>query len=195
MAAYNYLLENFLATPSPGDTRMKIYDKTSVLKHSVEPQLAFFFARANVAVLKLEDRADIELSFVDAATAILALARLNEVKTWFVEQYSQTCRGDVYFSTTNLNMVAKTTSSTQTLACDSVISDVTYSFVRVIISEIEVRVGDGVKTSDCYFSSDGGSTAKTLAQHRRGDSLYWNGAVAGFELDPNDRIDFLYLTR
>lgn len=53
--------------------------------------------------------------------------------------------------------------------------------------------GDGERaTADCYFSDDGGTTAKTKANIAAGDSLYWNGVQAGFDLDTIDRFDFVY---
>ena len=59
-------------------------------------------------------------------------------------------------------------------------------------------LGNGVNATasgvDCYFSSDGGLTAKNLSALVSGDVLYWNGNVAnaGFKLDSNDRIDIVY---
>ena len=53
-------------------------------------------------------------------------------------------------------------------------------------------VGDGVKTLNCYFSADGGTTAKSVSALTSGDQLYWNGTVAGFDLDTSDVIDFDY---
>jgi hypothetical protein len=53
-------------------------------------------------------------------------------------------------------------------------------------------LGDGVKTKDCYFSADSGTTAKTIATIAAGDTLYWVGSVAGFQLAATDVISFNY---
>jgi hypothetical protein len=45
------------------------------------------------------------------------------------------------------------------------------------------RIGNGVKTLDCYLSGDGGATAKTFATVASGDIVYWVGSVAGFQLN------------
>jgi hypothetical protein len=66
------------------------------------------------------------------------------------------------------------------------------SMVHVKINGIEVNLGNGARTKDCYFSNDGGLTAKSIKNIAAGDELFWNGAIAGFELDPSDDIDFEY---
>jgi len=64
--------------------------------------------------------------------------------------------------------------------------------VQVVINGLTAELGQGVKTKDCYFSVDGGTTARAIAAIAAGDSLYWVGSVAGYELDATDRIDFIY---
>ena len=66
------------------------------------------------------------------------------------------------------------------------------AYVRVSVNGLAASLGDGVKTKDCYFSADGGTTAKTIANIAAGDLLYWVGSVAGYELDATDRLDFEY---
>jgi hypothetical protein len=66
------------------------------------------------------------------------------------------------------------------------------SRVEVKINGITVNLGSGVLTKDCYFSNDGGITPKLIKDITAGDILYWNGANAGYELDPLDDIDFEY---
>lgn len=48
------------------------------------------------------------------------------------------------------------------------------------------------KSGAVYFSADGGTTAKTIANVVTGDSLYWNGSVAGYELETSDDLDITY---
>ena len=66
------------------------------------------------------------------------------------------------------------------------------SHVLVFVNGASVEVGDGVKTVDCYFSSDGGTTARTIANITSGDTLYWNGVIAGFDLAATDVVEFDY---
>lgn len=57
------------------------------------------------------------------------------------------------------------------------------------------ELGDGVTTKDAYFSTDGTpGNVVSIANIASGHSLVWNGAIAGFELDGNDRIDLVYET-
>ncbi len=67
-----------------------------------------------------------------------------------------------------------------------------YSRVQVFINGQLQRLGDGVTTTDCYFSSDSGVTAKPLNSLSAGDELYWNGLVALFDLSVTDKIDIVY---
>jgi len=48
------------------------------------------------------------------------------------------------------------------------------------------------KSGPIYFSADGGTTAKTIANITAGDSLYWNGSIAGYELETSDDLDIAY---
>lgn len=65
-------------------------------------------------------------------------------------------------------------------------------YVEVMVNGSMQRVGNGVRTKDCYFSSDGGATAKTIANITAGDTLYWVGSVASWQLATTDLIDFNY---
>jgi len=50
----------------------------------------------------------------------------------------------------------------------------------------------GDKLGACYFSDDAGATAKARDAVKAADGLYWNGSVAGFQLDSNDVVAFVY---
>jgi len=64
--------------------------------------------------------------------------------------------------------------------------------IVIHVNGIRESVGDGVKTESIFFSSDGGTTAKSLMSIMAGDTPYWNGSVAGYELDTDDLIDYDY---
>lgn len=73
-------------------------------------------------------------------------------------------------------------------------------YVAVYINGIEYQVGNGVTTSDCYFSdgtspslAKGFSSGHVNGQIQAGDLLHWNGTVAGFELQNAWRVAFHYL--
>ena len=65
--------------------------------------------------------------------------------------------------------------------------------VIVLVNGWKARLGDGVLTRDCYFSADGGTSAKAFSALVATDVLYWNGVIAGFDLEASDRVDLLYL--
>lgn len=64
--------------------------------------------------------------------------------------------------------------------------------VRVLVNGIQADLGDGVKTEDCYFSNDGGTSARAIADIASSDSLYWNGASGSYALEVSDIVDFVY---
>jgi len=66
------------------------------------------------------------------------------------------------------------------------------AYVTVTINGLSSVVGNGAINRECYFSGDGGATARTYKQLQAGDRLYWNGIIANMELDPNDTVDFHY---
>jgi len=65
-------------------------------------------------------------------------------------------------------------------------------YVEVLINSITADLGDGVKTLECYFSGDGGVTARAIADITAGDLLYWNGSVAKYQLKANWIVDYNY---
>lgn len=94
---------------------------------------------------------------------------------------------------TDLNQTALVT----TTDGDSTGATITYtpfsdSYVSVEVNGLEVNVGDGAKDEPCYFSADGGTTAKAIADIVAGDTLYWMGSIAGYELEADDEIDISY---
>ena len=48
--------------------------------------------------------------------------------------------------------------------------------VMIFIAGLKWELG-GDRAKDCYFSSDGGTTAKALGSAASGDTLYWNGTI------------------
>jgi hypothetical protein len=66
------------------------------------------------------------------------------------------------------------------------------SNVQILVNGISINLGHGFKNKPCYFSADGGVTARLIADIEAGDQLYWNGSIAGYELDTTDDIDISY---
>lgn len=62
-------------------------------------------------------------------------------------------------------------------------------FVNGMMQELK-----GDKTGDCFFSSDGGTTAVTLSNIAATNTLHWNGSVAGYQLDATDKLTLVYET-
>lgn len=66
-------------------------------------------------------------------------------------------------------------------------------YVQVFVNGGRQRLGSTTGApADCYFSADGGVTARPLDQVVAGDQLIWNQSVAGFALATSDRLDFDY---
>lgn len=67
-----------------------------------------------------------------------------------------------------------------------------HSYIQVLVNGQQQVLGDGVKTKDSYFSVDSGTTARAFSAITAGDTLYWNGSIAGFQLAASDKIDLNY---
>ena len=99
----------------------------------------------------------------------------------------------------NKAMVASLTTADGQLACATAVattvspSSAAGGYVGVRVNGVSYLVGDATKVGvACYFSADGGATARSMKAIAAGDLLYWNGTIAGFQLDPTDSVDFLY---
>jgi hypothetical protein len=96
-------------------------------------------------------------------------------------------------STRNRGMAALRTDHNGALAVPIPMLGTPIGYVAVRLNGVDQTVGDGTKVgADCYFSADGGATAKAWSAIALGDALYWQGTIAGFELDTTDVIDFVY---
>ena len=102
--------------------------------------------------------------------------------------------GVAYPTSSNKWMTASVTSADFQVACATTIAATPtgHGYVDVSVNGVGVNLGDGVRTRDCYFSADSGTTAKTIATIASGDTLYWVGSVAGYQLAATDKIDFDY---
>jgi len=74
--------------------------------------------------------------------------------------------------------------------------------VAVYVMGIRATVGDGNRNNagdftnnvECYFSADGGTTPRAISAIVAGDTLYWNGTHAGYDLAVTDEVDIDYET-
>ncbi len=60
--------------------------------------------------------------------------------------------------------------------------------IDVYINGFYMRVGDGVKTRDVYFSNDGGTTAKALDELQINDQLIINAVIIGTTVLSTDQV-------
>lgn len=98
-------------------------------------------------------------------------------------------------SSGNKNLTASVTASDndQATATTVAATPALDGHVAVLVNGVSAHVGDGTKASvDCYFSGDAGVTARAISAIAAGDTLHWNGSVAGFQLAATDKIDFAY---
>ena len=64
--------------------------------------------------------------------------------------------------------------------------------VIVKVNGLQVSLGNGAKDGAAYFSGDGGTTARLVADIVAGDELYWMGSIIGYQLEADDEIDVVY---
>lgn len=96
----------------------------------------------------------------------------------------------------NKRMTALATTADNQLACSVALTETPAAgcYVGVRLNGVDVlAIGDGTKlNSDCYFSADGGATARAWSAITVGDALYWRGSYAGYQLSTSDVIEFVY---
>ena len=98
----------------------------------------------------------------------------------------------------NKNMAASATTADGQLGCATAVavtpagSSSSGGYVGAALNGVLLNVGDGVKTTECYFSGDGGVTARAMKAIVSGDRIYWNGSIAGYQLAASDLFSFFY---
>ena len=95
----------------------------------------------------------------------------------------------------NRDMAALVTGGDNSLACSTALLSTppTNAWLQVYVNGVSYRIGNGTKAGvPCYFSGNGGVSARATGTVVTGDLLYWNGSVVGFQLDAADRIDFVF---
>lgn len=95
-------------------------------------------------------------------------------------------------STLNKGMTASVTTADGQPATATTLGAKPAGYPLVMVNGMGQELGDGVKTKDCYFSADGGATARAISAIASGDSLRWNGSIAGYELATTDKIDVIF---
>jgi hypothetical protein len=98
----------------------------------------------------------------------------------------------IAISSLNEDMICEVTSADGATGSPTGISAAPIGGVKVFVNGDLVSVGDGVKTKFCYFSDDGGANALSQGSIPTGAFCHWNGSVANYELDANDRMTFLF---
>lgn len=103
---------------------------------------------------------------------------------------------DVVLSPNNKSMTASVTVNDGDLACVIPMAQTPpyNGDVMVLVNGREKSLSDGAADVNkcCYFSADGGTTARSKQDITLGDLLYWRQSVAGWNLDANDLISFVY---
>ena len=101
----------------------------------------------------------------------------------------------------NQSVIATTTHDHFVTGIDIDYTPFSDSEVIVKINGVEINIGDGDNTEDCYFTdpTDAGyntlgnpMVAKPMADIAAGDVLIWNTSAAGYQLDPSDDVDVIY---
>lgn len=138
----------------------------------------------------------------------LFLAPAAGVSTWIIDEEAECHYNGSQWVTTagggagaggalvhaNKRMPARTTTADGQVACDIALLVTPVGSVTVLVNGVAIsELGNGTKNNcACWFTGDGGVTAKAYGQFAAGDVLMWNGSIAGYELDVGDTIDFMY---
>lgn len=125
----------------------------------------------------------------------------NEIDALFITEEELTSRlsdlglEPTYLSQLNKAMQANVTSTNGDKATNTTMAAIPTvgSYVAVAVNGILKEVGDGVSTKDCYFGIADTTVPRSISTITIGDTLRWNGSIAGYQLDTKDKIDFNYI--
>lgn len=148
-------------------------------------------------------RAKTAANFVDAATAATKVAA-NAINSAVVatkiapgaiplSKLAAPTKERLAVTDKNKFVAAPTSGDNANTGLSVVGSPMSGGYVGVLVNGTLREVGNADMTKDCYFSGDGGATARAYGVVTTGDVLYWNGVIAAFNLLTTDRIDFLYV--
>lgn len=132
----------------------------------------------------------------DVAAAIdVELADVRELDTTGGEESMPAGRG--VDTQANKRMPALTTVADGDLACAIAVqrAPAPGTYVGVRVNGIDVTSIGNASSANCaaWFSGDGGLTPRAWDSIELGDTLHWNGSIAGYQLEAGaDVIDFDY---
>ena len=93
----------------------------------------------------------------------------------------------------NKQMTCAVTAADGDLATATVMAAAPIGNALVFVNGVEYVPGDGTKVNvSCFFSGDGGTTARASGAVAVGDTIRWNGSVALFQLAVTDKMDVLF---
>jgi hypothetical protein len=95
---------------------------------------------------------------------------------------------------TQANLTAEVTVSDGDEACATGFSadNALGGDIAILVNGIRMSCVSGAKTGAFFISGDSGSTARAFSAVVTGDKAYFNGTVAGWQLETTDKVSFVY---
>jgi len=151
---------------------------------------------ADVDALAKEDK----LALVDATDSSGKLVSVADVAAFLADGTTVTASNGKLTSTatggslkrdvkTNPSAVAANATGSTGLAISS--TPASGSTVQVFVNGLLCHLGTSI-TNEVFFSADGGSTAKAIADIVATDVLYFNGTANGYALETSDEVTIYY---
>jgi len=151
---------------------------------------------ANNSINSIENQVgsfSIDISSIETALSEQLNTIVASIGT-LVENMSQSSSNIITVPFSQINQISLSTSGNYQptgITITNEPADTTY--IEINVNGAIVDVGNGSKINwPCYFSGDGGVTAKEYVNIVIGDELYWNDVYAGYSLEPSDHIDINY---
>jgi len=98
--SFTYKSSNFLATPKGNDINFRIYDKNGKLKYTLTPVKAYYYYKSRYVYIRQDGSNNITLDFENETDAILALKKLNDIKSQYFKAESD---NSDYYTKVQLN--------------------------------------------------------------------------------------------
>jgi len=130
-------------------------------------------------------------------TTTSVLTSTNATTMEYVDNAIQSGMSNMTYSNSNVDMIGEnTTGSDPILAVSEAnggrVIQIPVGGIKVYINGIEVNVGVSL---DCFFAPEGTGTPtpRVYGSEQQNDFLWWNPAVAGYQLENTDSVSYVYL--
>lgn len=178
-------LDESLVVTDASASVIKVEDSGNIL---LGGQFLFINGKSSARLARVSSTGVLETKFISNNTISIGLnIDSNTIK--FDNNSRVSVSGSTVYQTA---LSSNTSGNNQSTGLSILYTPLSYSSVKVYINGQILLLGNSSTNFDCYFSDDGGVTAKSYNDIASEDVLYFNGSNVGWDLSEIDRIILVY---